>query len=170
MDGEALHAAMNKARIAQSLPEDYLREILKRVEIDTPRTDTVSEPFMGTQSYQAMADHARELERELTKADERNRFLVNAYAKAHEEICQTAGKALGYPLLKDDQKNFPYATEADGVCVGEHVAQTIVEELAKKYEEANARIKRLEEACSLFQERSYFEAMNSWRKAKEAKP
>jgi hypothetical protein len=46
---------------------------------------------------------------------------------------QFAGKALGYPWFKDDQKNFPGATEEDGVCVGEHIADTIVEELANAY-------------------------------------
>jgi hypothetical protein len=46
---------------------------------------------------------------------------------------QIAGKVLGYPWFKDDQKNFPGATEADGVCIGEHVAETIVEELARRF-------------------------------------
>jgi len=35
-----------------------------------------------------------------------------------KEIEQILGKALGYPWYKDDPKNFPNATEADGVCVG----------------------------------------------------
>ncbi len=51
----------------------------------------------------------------------------------HNEIEQTAGKALGYPWYKDDQKNFPDATEVDGVCAGEHVAVSIVDELANTY-------------------------------------
>ena len=46
---------------------------------------------------------------------------------------QIAGKALGYPWFKDDPKNFPNATEADGVCIGEHVEETIVQELADAY-------------------------------------
>lgn len=59
----------------------------------------------------------------------------------HMHECeQIAGKALGYPWYKDDQKNFPGATEADGVCVGEHVGDTIVAELAKRYEEAKSTI------------------------------
>lgn len=51
----------------------------------------------------------------------------------NDAICQIAGKALGYPWFKDDQKNFPGATEADGVRVGEHVAESIVEELARRF-------------------------------------
>lgn len=62
----------------------------------------------------------------------------------HMHECeQIAGKALGYPWYKDDQKNFPGATEADGVCVGEHVGDTIVAELAKRYEDAKATIERM---------------------------
>lgn len=59
------------------------------------------------------------------------------------ECEQIAGKALGYPWYKDDQKNFPGATEADGVCTGGHVGDTIVAELANKYEEAKATIERM---------------------------
>ena len=49
------------------------------------------------------------------------------------DIEQTAGKALGYAWFKDDKKNFPEATEADGVCIGEHVPGTIVAELVSRF-------------------------------------
>lgn len=49
------------------------------------------------------------------------------------DIEQVAGKALGYVWFKDDQKNFPGATDADGVCIGEHVPGTIVAELASQF-------------------------------------
>lgn len=78
--------------------------------------------------------------RELQK---RNEQLREACAKSNEEICQTLGKVLGYPWFKDDLKNFPDATEETGVCVGDHVAETIAEEAAehivklqRKYDEA----------------------------------
>lgn len=64
----------------------------------------------------------------------------DGYQKHLHECEQIAGKALGYPWYKGDQKNFPGATEADGVCVGEHVGDTIVAELAKRYEEAKSTI------------------------------
>lgn len=64
-------------------------------------------------------------------ANELNR-LRDAYAKEDRDICQIAGKVLGYPWFKDDLKNFPNATEEDGVCVGDHVAASIVAELADK--------------------------------------
>jgi hypothetical protein len=46
------------------------------------------------------------------------------------EVEQILGKALGYPWFKDDQENFPGATEADGVCIGEHVTESIAQEAA----------------------------------------
>jgi hypothetical protein len=46
-------------------------------------------------------------------------------SRQSDEICQTLGAALGYPRYCDDQENFPDATESDGVCVGEHVAESI---------------------------------------------
>ena len=85
----------------------------------------------------------------IVAAKERIKLLEHGIAKQNLEIEQTCGRVLDYPWFKDDQKNFPGATEKDGVCVGEHVAETIAAELARKYTEANDRIKRLEEALSL---------------------
>jgi hypothetical protein len=59
-------------------------------------------------------------------------FQQASFAELHC-IEQTAGQAMNYPWYKDDQKNFPGATEIDGVCTGEHVAATIVAELADNY-------------------------------------
>lgn len=56
--------------------------------------------------------------------------LKAAMSKSNDEICQSLGKALGYPWFKDDQRNFPGATEENGVCVGEHVAESIADEAA----------------------------------------
>jgi len=56
------------------------------------------------------------------------------------ELQQICGQALGYPWFKDDQKNFPGATEKDGVCVGEHVGITIAQELANAYRKRTAEL------------------------------
>lgn len=64
--------------------------------------------------------------------------LMRGYQLECNECEQIAGKALGYPWYKDDQKNCPGATEADGVCVGEHVPSSVVAELARRYTEANS--------------------------------
>lgn len=66
----------------------------------------------------------------------------------NEEVCQTLGKALGYPWFKDDQKNFPHATEADGVCVGDHVAESIAAEAARKLSTVAALVEALEECAN----------------------
>ena len=60
----------------------------------------------------------------------------NVATKSFHEVEQTLGKALGYPWFKDDQKNFPGATKRDGVCVGEHVPETIAQEAAKRLKDA----------------------------------
>ena len=94
---------------------------------------------------QQQEEKIEELERQLNAANQRIKHLRDGIAKQNQTIEQACGKALGYPWFKDDQKNFPGATEKDGVCVGEHVAETIVSELAKRHTEVLARIKRLEE-------------------------
>ncbi len=71
-----------------------------------------------------------EVERRRT-AEVRVTCLTKAAAKTNEEICQVLGRALGYPVLADDQRNFPGATAADGVCVGDHVAESIADEAAR---------------------------------------
>lgn len=50
----------------------------------------------------------------------------------NDDVCQTLGKALGYPWYMDDQKNFPGADESSGVSVGDHVAGSIAREAATK--------------------------------------
>lgn len=52
--------------------------------------------------------------------------------KELEDIEQILGKALGYPWYKDDPKNFPNATEADGVCVGVETAWSLATEAAER--------------------------------------
>jgi len=84
--------------------------------------------------------------------------LRAACSATNEAVCQTLGRTLGYPKFCDDQENFPGATEADGVCVGDHVAESIAEEAARKIDELRAA-----EAAAF---RRGVEAMR--RKAKEA--
>lgn len=74
---------------------------------------------------------------------ERDR-MKHAASAINETVCQTLGAVLGYPWLKDDQKNFPGATEADGVCVGDHVAESIASEAAAKLATVAALVEALE--------------------------
>ncbi len=69
--------------------------------------------------------------------------LKAAMSKSNDEICQSLGKALGYPWFKDDQRNFPGATEGNGVCVGDHVAESIADEAASRISALLAEITAL---------------------------
>jgi hypothetical protein len=72
------------------------------------------------------------LEDKLARAQERIAFLERAISKQNSEIEQTLAQAIGcYPWYKDDQVNFPGATVAHGVCIGEHVAETLAMEAAR---------------------------------------
>lgn len=61
------------------------------------------------------------------------------------QIEQILGKALGYPWYKDDLKNFPDATEADGVCIGAETAWSlamIAADKIKQLEEKNTKLSK----------------------------
>lgn len=58
--------------------------------------------------------------------------LEDKYYAFAREVDQTLGPALGYPYYANDQKNFPGATEADGVCTGDHVPETLAAEAARR--------------------------------------
>ena len=81
-----------------------------------------------------------QLKAELAALRRENARLRDAVSKQNDEIEQTLGKALGYPWYKDDQKNFPGATEANGVCVGEHVAETLAAEAANRLKSCKCRL------------------------------
>ena len=100
------------------------------------------EPVLSLTLLTKLCDRIDELEEVLE-------HYKTACIKTQYEISQTLGKALGYPWLIDDQKNFPGATEDDGVCTGEHVAETLALEAAGKlirYQDALENIKHYEEA------------------------
>ena len=74
--------------------------------------------------------------------------LRRAGLDAHNEICQTLGRALGYPRYCDDQENFPGTTDANGVCVGDHVAESIAVEAARAIGELRAQLAALDAAIA----------------------
>ena len=67
----------------------------------------------------------------------------NCHMKGESEIEQILGQVLDYPWYKDDQKNFPGATEETGVCVGEHVPITLAMEASRKISEQREQITEL---------------------------
>ena len=96
---------------------------------------------------------------ELASKISRVLFLGKCLSKQDVEIQQTLGKVLGYPWFFHDQKNFPGATEEDGVCVGDHVAESIAEEAAREIE----RLKKDQETLVAV----YNETVESYRKMSE---
>lgn len=95
-------------------------------------------------AYESWLRSQEFLERDAVLADVKR--LQDACSRQNDDVCQTLGKALGYPWFKDDQKNFPGATETNGVCVGEHIAETIAIEAANRLTAALALAGRLREA------------------------
>lgn len=80
----------------------------------------------------------------LIRDRERLLFLRDAIVRQNDEVTQTLAQAIGYPWYKDDQENFPGATEANGVCVGDHVAESLAMEAAKLIRSQRQEIERLE--------------------------
>ena len=84
--------------------------------------------------------------------------VKNALFETNDEVEQALGKALGYPWFKDDKKNFPDATEEDGVCIGEHVTTTIADEAAECIDTLKAKEARDErEAIKALEEIERYE-------------
>lgn len=74
--------------------------------------------------------------------------LRTACSKQNSEIEQTLGRALGYPQMYEADgmivaPDYPGAKPIDQVCVGEHVAETLAEEAAKRLEEYRQRVKEI---------------------------
>lgn len=84
------------------------------------------------------AQIAQQLQTRLREQQAETERLRQVLARTNHTICQTLAQALGgYLWLKDDQVNFPGATEASGVLVVEETAADLAERAA-------ARIKALE--------------------------
>jgi uncharacterized coiled-coil protein SlyX len=79
----------------------------------------------------------------LSAQSDENARLRLAISKTNDEVCQKLGSVLGYPRFCDDLKNFPTATLKDGVCVGEHVAESIASEATRTIQELNLRCEYL---------------------------
>jgi hypothetical protein len=87
----------------------------------------------------------------ITSVKEAGAILQNEkYKKEMVEIEQILGKTLGYPWFKDDQCNFPNATEADGVAIGDHTAWSLahqaadrIKELQEQLDKRKARVDKL---------------------------
>jgi hypothetical protein len=118
---------------------DFAEELIKQffnmtVEHSVPNLEAAAEDGI------ALGVQIANLEGQLV--DEQRRS--NGYASECRDVEQYLGQALGYPWYRDDPKNFPDCTDADGVCVGEHTPATIAAEGAKRIIEMRAKIAELD--------------------------
>ena len=143
-----------------------------------------TELFIGLTMHQWRGDSCLEHENttlrgRVQELEKDCKQLQGVAQKSDEEICQTLGKALGYPWFKDDLKNFPECTEADGVCVGDHCGATLALEMRDRMSELEAKVKRLTETgdeldgrlgCGCFDGpcNACSDISEEWAKAKES--
>jgi len=99
-------------------PEQLILKLQDQLDEVRHRNDTQA----NTITY--LAQQARDLHGRISA-------MQGGIAKEAHDVEQALGQALGYPWYKDDQKNFPGATERDGVCVGAHTPASIAEEAAQ---------------------------------------
>jgi hypothetical protein len=86
------------------------------------------------------ARHIAGVDQEIERLRAWKEKVIDQARRDEDSICQDLGRALGFPWFKDDPVNFPNATEADGVCVGEHVAATLAKMAADKITALRAEI------------------------------
>ena len=89
----------------------------------TEGIDALTEERNMTKDQQ-LTDYDRTIDK-LFGDNQKLKEVRDKMIKESQEIEQILGKALGYPWFKDDLKNFPNATETDGVCVGDHTAWSL---------------------------------------------
>jgi len=92
-------------------------------------------PHMDEEQYINVTDQLTDYDRTIDKLFgdiQKLKDVRDKMIKESQEIEQILGKALGYPRYKDDPKNFPNATEADGVCVAPNTAASLAMEAADR--------------------------------------
>ena len=100
-------------------------------------------PHMDEEQYINVADQLTDYDRTIDKLFgdiQKLKEVRDKMIKESQEIEQILGKALGYPWYKDDLKNFPNDTEADGVCIGDHTAWSLAMCAADKIKELEDKL------------------------------
>jgi hypothetical protein len=92
--------------------------------------------------------------------------IIDKSREESEKIEQILGKALKYPWFKDDPKNFPTATEEDGVCVGDHTAWSLSMSAADRIKELEEELVRWKACAENLVEyaHEYVAHLSSWGK------
>ena len=76
------------------------------------------------------------LRAQLAASEQRVKFVESVNAKQEQFVCNTLGKALG----------FPTDPEGEGICCGDEVLESLCEMGAKRISNLERRVKALEEA------------------------
>ena len=117
-------------------------------------------PHMEEEQYINVTDQLTDYDRTIDKLfgdiqklkdiQNKDKKAIVALIKESEEIEQILGKALGYPWYKDDPKNFPNTTEADGVCVAPNTAASLAMEAVDLITKLKKRHPTTEEALTQY--------------------
>ena len=78
------------------------------------------------------------LRAQLAESEQRVKFVESVNAKQEQFVCNTLGKALG----------FPTDPEGEGICCGDEVLESLCEMGAKRISDLEQRVKALEEALA----------------------
>lgn len=118
-----------------------LEKLSKELQLERQRrTQNLLSFSLINDSHQVLEQVCAEIGGRCEKAEAECARLREGAIHQERETQQILGKALGYPRYCDDPQNFPTTTEADGVCVGEHTAMSLVDEAAKKIAELKERV------------------------------
>lgn len=140
-------------RMEQQTHADWLREFLS--EFYAFPCESVAPAYAAEveSRLQTIAD-------DIEAKDRRINALIQAGSRVNDEICQTLGKALGYPTIHtgtvDGQtaivsSDYPGAVATDDACVGDHVAETLAAEAAQTIAALTAERDRLREVLAVAQ-------------------
>jgi hypothetical protein len=112
----------------RKMERDRLDERLGKRERERVNQEELYAPHMEEEQYINVTDQLTDYDRTIDKLFgdiQKLKEVRDKMIKESQEIEQILGKALGYPWYKDDPKNFPNATEADGVCVAPNTAWSL---------------------------------------------
>ncbi len=137
----------NFSPLAEKAPEEVYQEVYK----SHIKTGGGESGALSRRDFEAAESFARGAAWQYKQDLDRFLHCKNAYFKLNDEVCQILGKALRYPWYKDDQKTFPKATEKDGVCVGDQVAESLAQQAAN-------RIQQLEKALTQTKAEQFIES------------
>ena len=137
---EAIERA-EKAERERNTMSDLARHDRERRDVAEDDLNGVSSELRQTQRLLAESRQAcRTVGDKLRQAEAEAARLLAAAIQGDHEVQQILGKALGCSWYKDDPRNFPSATEADGVCTGDSTGASLALEAVR-------RLARLEEAA-----------------------